>query len=241
MKLGKAPARRDDRTLSLRRYTALMPLPPDQAGVTSIPGLGMMLNDSLGDCTCAAIGHLIQTWTYVNKNPVVLSDADILALYEKACGYNPSDSTTDNGGVELDVLNYWRNNPVVGHSLTAYVGISVARANEIRDAVWFFGGAYAGVQLPISAQTQEVWDVSKGRNGEVGSWGGHAVPIVGYDKNFLYCITWGAVKKMTWAFYQKYFDEAYALISPDWTSAGTSPQGFNTVQLIADLQYITSA
>ena len=44
------------------------PPPPSIDWTKGMPAnLGMMLNDTLGDCTCAAVYHAIQVWTY-NSN-----------------------------------------------------------------------------------------------------------------------------------------------------------------------------
>jgi hypothetical protein len=41
---------------------------------------------------------------------------------------------------------------------------------------------------------------------------------------------------MTWAFWNVYVDEAYALVSPDWIGAkGKAPNGFALAALEADL------
>src|SRR5437660_11284609 len=60
MKLGKRHARHDPRVPMLARYTVSLPAPPAHVDyakkVTSWP---MMLNNKLGDCTCAAVGHVI--------------------------------------------------------------------------------------------------------------------------------------------------------------------------------------
>jgi hypothetical protein len=72
-----------------------------------------------------------------------------------------------------------------------------------------------------------------------GSWGGHAVYLVAYDQNTLTCITWGQLKKMTWAWFDKYCSEAYALVSKDWVKAsGLAPSGFDLVTLEEDLKAV---
>lgn len=242
MKLGKGPARKDNRTLAMAKYTSsLAPAPPECNFTSSLKNLGAMLNDTLGDCTCAAVGHCIQFWTTDRKCAVIIPDSDILSLYEKVGGYVPGNPSTDQGAVELDVLNYWKANPVDGHVLSAYVAINPLSNQELMDAVYYFGCAYIGVLLPISCQTQEIWDVVSGSDGDPGSWGGHAIPIVAYDKDYVYCITWGQIKKMTRAFYTKYCDEAYALLSPDWTDQGNSIDGFDIATLLIDLGEISKA
>jgi hypothetical protein len=126
-------------------------------GLNKLDHLGMMKNDTLGDCTCAAIGHMIQTWTSQTTGEAVIPDWQIVELYEHACGYDPSDPDSDQGGVEIDVLNYWRRNPVDGpngpHSLDAFAAVARRHHADIKDAVWLFGGAYIGVALPLSAQS----------------------------------------------------------------------------------------
>ena len=97
---------------------------------------------------------------------------------------------------------------------------------------------YIGINLPLSAQCQTVWDAVSGPSGEPGSWGGHCVIVSKYDEKSLTCVTWGAAKKMTNAFWDKYVDEAYAILGVDWVGAKGSPDGFNLDQLRADLQLI---
>ena len=244
MLLGKLPPRIDHRTLRLARYLRALPPPPPTADWTGkLTNPGMMLNDRLGDCTCAAIGHLIQIWTSESGSELTLSDQDVLALYEKACGYNPTDPSTDQGGIELDVLNYWKKNPVGGATLDAYCAVSPTATGSVRSAIWLFGGAYIGLALPISAQTQDVWDLdpTNSLSTDPGSWGGHAVVVNAYDTKTLTCVTWGTLKKMTWDFFKVYCDEAYACLSKDWLESNPdSPSGFDWVTLEADLASITA-
>ena len=104
-----------------------------------------------------------------------------------------------------------------------------------------FGGLYIGVSLPASAQNQDVWDVATGPDAEAGSWGGHCVNVVGYDADGLTVVTWGATKRMTWAFWLAYVDEAYAILSNDFlTTAGQTPNGFDLAALTNDLRAVTN-
>ncbi len=242
MKLGKKPVRFDKRTLFLANYNKDLAPPPPSCDLTAkMSNLGMMGNDTLGDCTCAAVGHIIQTWTAEVGNQVIIPDQDIVALYEEVSGYNPNDPNSDQGAVELDVLNYWKAHPVDGNQLSSYVALNTQNMNEIMQAIFFFGGSYIGIQLPLTAPQQTLWTVvSQDGNGKPGSWGGHAVPVVAYDGEYVTCITWGALLKMTWDFFAYYCDEAYALLSPDIVGGGQSPEGFNLDQLTQDLSEITT-
>ena len=54
------------------------------------------------------------------------------------------------------------------------------------------------------------------------------------------CITWGGLKKMTWAWFEKYCSEAYALVSKDWLNAsGVSPSGLDLAALEKDLEAVS--
>lgn len=245
MKLGKKAPVHDERTLRMADYLVL-PKSPDACYWMVKGGMnwGMMANDRLGCCTCAAIGHFIQIWTSNVVKEITLTDAQIIQLYEKFCGYNPKDPNTDQGGVELDVLNGWRKFTAAGHTLDAYVANEPHNHEHVRASIHLFGGAYIGVSLPLSAQGQKVWSVPPGGlkgKGAPGSWGGHAVVVGAYDATGLTCITWGAKMKMTWGFWDAYCDESYALLSKDWFVGGkVSPDHFDYAALSADLKAVAA-
>jgi hypothetical protein len=243
MKLGRKAIKTDSRTLALRDYLtpALSPPPPAVDWTKGIANWGSMLNDTLGDCTIAGIGHAIQVWTsHAAKAIVTTPDPTIQSYYEKWDGYVPGNASTDSGGIELDVLNNWQKQGFDGHALLAFADPKVANLVEIRQSIALFGGVYIGLSLPISAQTQDVWDVvpKGGANAKKGSWGGHCVFVAGYDAHGFTCITWGQLKTMTVVFWNKYCDEAHTLLSHDWIKAKGSPHGFNQTQLETDLKAI---
>ncbi len=88
-------------------------------------------------------------------------------------------------------------------------------------------------------QNHQPWSVPPGGptgDGQPGSWGGHAVPVVAYDARTLTVVTWGALQAMTWSFWDAYCDEGYAIISNDYLNGQEqAPQGFSLQQLQADL------
>jgi hypothetical protein len=244
MKLGKQSARHDPRTLLFEKYltAALPPAPPQVDWTPAVAGgWPMMANDRIGDCTCAAAGHMIEEWTANAGNQVIPSDVAIVKAYESITGYNPNDPSTDHGAVEIDVLNYWRRTGIAGHKVAAYVKLTPGNLDHIKAAANLFGGCYIGLALPKTAQTQDVWDVPPGGphgDGAPGGWGGHAVPVVGYDGTGPTVVTWGALKTMTWNFWTAYCDEAYAILSLDFFNNGKDPQGFDMTTLSADLQQV---
>jgi hypothetical protein len=167
----------------------------------------------------------------------------LMAAYSAITGYNPTTGANDNGAVEIDVLNYWRQSGIAGHKIGAYMALEPSNHNHIMDSVFIFEGCYIGVQLPISAQAQtqnhQPWSVPPGGttgDGKPGSWGGHAIPVVAYDSRGVTVVTWGALQTMTWTFWEAYCDEAYAILSTDYLNdKQEAPQGFSMKQLQADL------
>lgn len=242
MKLGRKAIKTDTRTLALGDYLTLgLPPPPPQADWTKgITSWGMMLNDNLGDCTIAGVGHAIQVWTANTGSMVTVPDSTIESFYEKWDGYVPGNHSTDAGGIELDVLTNWQKQGVGGNALMAFADPKPSNLVEIHQSIALFGGVYIGLALPLTAQTQDVWDVvpNGGANAQKGSWGGHCVFVPKYDQKGFTCITWGQLKTMTLAFWKKYCDEAHTLLGQGWLSAKGSPNGFDQARLQADLKTI---
>lgn len=251
VKLGKRAPKHDPRTLKLGKYLAGLPAPPAAVDFTGgIINWGMMLNDTLGDCTIAACGHAVQSWTKLaTGTELTYSDALILAYYEAWDGYVNGNPATDNGGIELDVLHFWYKygfGPRVKHQgtdkLICYADPNPANVTEIKQAINLFGGVYIGLALPITAQGQSIWRVvGNGKTGDSapGSWGGHAVWCPKYDENYITCVTWGGLTQMTWGFWQTYVDEAHALLAQDFIEANNvAASGFNLSALKADLKLL---
>ena len=242
MKLGRKAIKTDSRTLALGNYlTSALPPPPPAADWTKgNTSWGMMLNDNLGDCTIAGAAHAVQVWTANVGEIVTLPDDTVQSYYQQWDGYVPGETNTDNGGVELDVLNDWQKNGFAGHMLSAFADPKAANLDEIRQSILLFGGVYIGLALPLTAQTQDVWDVVRlgGAKAKPGSWGGHCVFVPKYDEKTFTCITWGELKTMTVAFWNKYCDEAHTLFGLNWMTDKGSPGGFDQAQLQTDLKSI---
>ncbi len=154
LKLGKSAARHDPRTLLLAAYvTPSLPNPPASFDLTSkVKSWGMMDNDQIGDCTCAAAGHMIMEWTAnAGKKMVTPTDKQIVSAYSAITGYNPTTGANDNGAVEIDVLNFWRQSGIAGHKIGAYMALEPANHIHIMDSVFLFEGCYIGLQLESPA------------------------------------------------------------------------------------------
>jgi hypothetical protein len=190
VKLGKNEARVDDRTLQIGKYfLKSLALAPDNVDNTcGITDWGMMLNgpndgstgaprEGLGDCTVAGCGHGEQVWSACRGGEYTPPDTAILQKYEQWDGYVLGDPSTDNGGDELTVLNKWRKGSFWGHPLLAHGNVDLNNLTEVKQAIYYFGFIYIGVQLPIICQGQNIWTPGQANdpNAIPGSWGGHCL------------------------------------------------------------------
>lgn len=251
-KLGRIRSHSDPRSLRLARYLdrRLLPGSPparDWTHPEKAPRWGLYRNDVLGDCTCASIAHLFQAQSAASGRPIAIRDSDVIGLYARAAGYDPTVPSSDAGAEMIDVLREMRNGTgMAGQRIGAYVQIDPQSRTNVEAALNMLGGIYVGVDLPISAQEQTVWDVAP-----VGgytpsyaplSWGGHAMAMLGYDRTHVVFVTWGAVKVATREWFSTYCTEAWALIDSLWVDqTGLSPSGFNIELLLADLAAIDRA
>lgn len=241
--LGKHPPKHDTRTLPLWNYLRPSQLPVAPSSVdfwSKVSNWPMLGNDHLGDCTVAAAAHMVQQWTSYAGASITPSDAEVVAAYSAVSGYDPATGENDNGAAMLDVLNYWRKQGVGQHRILGYTALTSARPASVREAIYLFGSLYAGFNLPASARTQPVWDVGGSGDTEAGSWGGHAVPLVGYDPQGLVAVTWGGLKRLTWAFLGAYCDEAFAVLSTEFINQAThlNPDNFDLISLQRDLRIL---
>ena len=243
-RLGKLPVRTDVRTLSLGRYvdSARLPSPPDAFDETSgVAEWPMYANDRIGDCTTAAAAHMIEAWTSAGRGHAVeISERSVLDAFDHVKLVDPA--TGEEGAIELDVLRYWHGRGIGGHRIGAYTRVSVHNHSLVKTAAWLFGGLYIGVQLPLTAQGQPVWDWTGSLAGPArpGSWGGHAVDVVRYDARGVVVVTWGHLQRVTWSFWDRYCDEAYCILSNDFLEKGNAPNGFDLAALEADLALVTA-
>lgn len=245
LRLGKHPARHDPRTLRFASYAPLdrLPAPPPARnwGRTMPRAWGMMRNDQLGCCTVSAAAHLIQTWTAQNNRLITPSDGSVVAAYSAITGYSPDKPGTDAGANMLDVLKFWRTTGIDRHRITAFAAVD-RDPTHLKIATNLFGGLYVGAQLPLSAKRQSGWIVPAvpSADDRGGSWGGHAMELVAYDRSGVTFVTWGREQKASWAWVAAYVDEAFACISPEWIDENArAPSGFELDDLLADLSRLS--
>lgn len=181
MKLGRI-APRTDRLSALPLFpdyaAKLPPPPPSVTWSDKVASFGMLANDSVGDCTAAAVAHLIQLWTTANGNGVVPTDQETLDFYSTVTGYDPADPMTDQGAVMVDVLSAWHKQGItIGgkvHKLAGYARTRVGHHTHVKQAIQIAGGVCLGVALPEAWFDSDVWDVGRGPKYRLA--GGHEVP-----------------------------------------------------------------
>jgi len=243
---GRLPAYTPEQRPRLRLGPALrldqLTLPTVVDEISRVPSWPMYLNDQIGDCTCAAAGHMIEAWTQYGQGAAVrVSDNDVLRAYQAVSGYVPGRPDTDQGAVMQDVLDYWHRVGIGGHRILAFAELDVHNPAELKAALHLFGHVYVGLNVPASAETQfdagQPWDVVAHDGGILG---GHAVNIGLMDLSGYEPITWAKRQRMTQAFVDRYGEEAWVAVSLEWISAtGGSPPGLDTAQLNAQYTALT--
>ena len=257
-KLGRLHRSYDPRIPHYSALVAGQTLPPPPAQVDYTKGmpanLGMMLNNTLGDCTCAAVYHALQVWSFnatKGKSIETEPDSDVEKLYELACGYKPQQGGEGPGGNEQHVLTYLlRKGAPIGpqgqttHKITAFVEVDPRNLNDIKSTIAECGVAYIGFNVPQyivppNGQPPAVWDVE---NKETNIVGGHAVVLAGYTPTGARVISWGQYYTMTWAFFAKYVDEVYGIADSTWINGGgQTPAGLTMAQLEEQMQALKAA
>lgn len=244
MKLGKAPA---SKTLLPRLSSYLAPTLPDPPPALdyslTVSNWGTFLNDVDADCTIATAATLIQFWTATveKSDGIVISDDDIRAAYTHFAG-NDSQKTLK----VPDVLEYWYKTGIGGHKIDAYGDLEPQNHMQVMDCVSLLGGCYLGLGLPqfiVDNKQSTIWEIPAGGavgNAAPNSKNGHAVAVFGYDSRYLYFVTWGSRRQMSWQFFNTYMDEAHGIVSSDFLNPQTlsTVSGLNIVSMKEDLKAI---
>src|SRR6185312_7193466 len=130
-----------------------------------------------------------------------------------------------------------------GHSIVVFAQVDHTDPAEIMAAIATFGNLHVGINCPASAIQQfdmsQPWDVVSNDGGNLG---GHAIMAGRYDVSLrsYWDVTWGDDIRMTQAFWDRYVDEAWVAISPEWVDEhGYSPEGVNLYGLGERLHQLT--
>ncbi len=204
--------------------------PPESVDwYSKVTDWGMLGNDNAGDCTFAGDGHIaLQQSTYGGK-PVAITTAEAIAAYSAVTGYDPSardasgQNPTDKGTTIQKALEYFRVTGFAGFKISAYGKVQTSNHTAVKRAIDEFGALSIGMNLPNTALGQfdngEPFDVVKGSQSD----GGHCMAVFGYDAKFVYVVTWGKICRMTWAFWDAFVEEAWAVVTQAWDAISGMP------------------
>lgn len=201
----------------------------------------MLGNDQQGDCFFAMAGHMELLASSVTGAPTMLSAAETLAKYHQCTGVG------DNGTDPVQGMNFWQQQGMAG-KLLGWAKVSLSSSDTLKHAIDLFGAVGWGMNLPAAWKGQQVW---KGPTGPMpttgpwapGSWGlpetdfaGHIIPLVDYDAQTFYAVSWGDVVAPTFQAIQDYGMIAVVPITPFWfDKSGLTPEQFDLATLQYDL------
>jgi hypothetical protein len=197
---------------------------------------GMDGNDTYGDCGVAAIEHSYKAVDAILNYPEQApSDQDVVNYYLTYTGGQ------DTGVVLADFLKYVQGTGFFGHKVEAYAPIAVHDVPTLLFAVDAFDFAYTGITVTdammAASNAGQPWTLDE-MNSPVD--GGHCVPLVGYDSNYLYCITWGKVQSIAYPAWHVMSTEAWGVITGEFVAENSDGRGINLAALKADLPKLNS-
>jgi hypothetical protein len=240
-RFGKHPPKVDYRTLQLHDYTSKLPAPPASYNALTQVYTDLKIsdptqlfpmdgNDSLGDCTIAALAHAETVFNGRTGKKKIMAKAAVVKLYMHLTG------GVDSGLNELDVLNHWQSKSVGGDKLLAFSKVRIKNHTDVSQAIHLFGGVYLGFQ--VQANAIKDFDARKPWTPGKLTQDGHAVFAVAYDSTGVTVLTWGNTQQATWGWWDECVDEAYALLPPEAAKPNFAP-GFDFAQLQADLSAVS--
>ena len=250
-RLGKTPARIGATHLRMMSYldsTVLPKIPANVGHDAIVPSwAGCLGNDVAGDCVWAGAAHETILWAAEAAKHVPFSDASVLSDYSALTGYDPNDPSTDQGTDMQQAASYRLKTGVIDatgtrHKIGAYLAVTPGNPDELAAAIYIFGAVGIGLRFPSYAMDEfnegKPWDT---RLGPMQIDGGHYVCATARRNGVFDVVTWGRIQKMTERFYRRFNDETLVYLSPEFLTAGKSPEGFDLARLQADLKAFVRA
>jgi hypothetical protein len=213
---GKAPATRDERDLKLADVRLPGEPVPEEYDVDDnhkeIPmPPPTYQNPPQNNCVIAGRAHQTLRFELTEQRVLInITDADVDREFKKE---------TTGGRTDINVresLDLWRKRgwEAAGQHLKikAYTKIEPIDPEQIKHMIYVNLGVGLGFQLPESALTEfrngEPWGATRARSAAHS----HYVYVPGYTKHGPVCVTWGRKQQMSWAFVDKYCEEAWTII-----------------------------
>lgn len=201
------------------------PLVVDRSHLT--PQFKMFYNDTIGNCTCAAVYNAMIAWQSLTDSGIAIPEILAVELYSAVTGYNPENPSTDQGAAEDDVLAYGVR---TGYATRDYLyspmwgTIDPGNINLMASAVAKFGVAYQGVVMRRGDMERldsgQPLDTVSGMDMSIA--GGHALLIWSYEglrpNDRVQLITWGTLITATWEWVLARSIECHGLFFPQLMS-----------------------
>jgi hypothetical protein len=226
--------------LRMHKYLSeLPPAPPSLSRMSIVPAdqWKMYDNDTIGDCTMAAIAHMLMLITVQSGTMFTPDPKDIRSIYFQLTG------GADTGLDLPTVLNYWRDTGIAGHKILQWGDIDPQDMERQRQAMWVFGAVDQAAQVPSSMLPQfdahEEWTIVPGATLQNE---GHSFPCFDYSDNGDACgVTWAREQWMNPGWMIDYLFESCAVVAPEWIDANPAGVAGSVMDtLIADLKAMGS-
>ena len=259
LKFGRRHPENKYRFLHMKDYLNANALPVipsscDYSNGASAALAPIYMNDQLGDCVCACMGHVLGLMVSdaADNNspsttaPLIYTNNQVVALYSGACGY--ANTTQSDQGCDIQtVFKYVEKNDFPSGSNNTIVGflaIDPANTVEIQTAIYLFENIVMGMDMPSAWVNPEpstnnfIWDVAGNPDNSMG----HCFPAFSFDTTGKYGIsTWGMEGFITANAIAKYcatnvYGELYTVISKDQLNYASqlAPNGLDWLQLATD-------
>jgi hypothetical protein len=230
------------------KHAELEPAPDCDYSAGALGLANVLGNNTLGDCTCAGVGHAIEVINAAAGSPLEVTTAEVIALYSAACGYKPGDASTDQGGDEFSVLDYMCERGLDGAGKHRFFGSAVingADKEEVRLAQYLFTALYFGEEMPddyVSPFPSGI-GFTWGVGGDPNPSNGHCFIGYGSTSEGIKIDTWGMFGVHTYDAIAKYAvsvsgGELHVPLSRELINAASqkSPTGLAWEDLVADLE-----
>ncbi len=233
--LGRLPGQIPVGLRELGYYAAgPLPKPPTSIPVPLVADWGMLGNDQYGDCGVAGLEHgFMADATDTHETETFPTDAQAVEYY---LGFTDGQDT---GVVLSKYLAHVRQAGYFGHTVSAYAPVAVHDVPTLQTAIAYYDFAYCGIAVTEAMQE----DFHDGQPWTLGSLlspvkGGHCVPLVGYDDQYLYAVTWGSVQAISYPAWHFMSEEAWAVITGELDHG--DGRGVNLAALTADLDKLAA-
>jgi hypothetical protein len=234
--LGRRPGKIPVGLRELGYYVAgALPKPPPAVKVPDVSNWQILGNDTAGDCGVAGLEHgFMADASITHEKESEATDQQALNYY-----FDYTDGQ-DTGVVLSDYLAHVRQTPYYGHTVDAYAPVAVHDVPTLQTAINMYGFTYTGIVVTAPMQQafgqHEPWTTALLDSPVLG---GHCVPLVGYDDQFLYLVTWGGVQAVSYPAWHLMSSEAWAVITGEFVAHNGDGRGVNLAALKADLDRLT--